>query len=203
MVAILSPTALPCIRLTAAEYFSADLPDGQRYELVDGVVQMTPPPDRSHDESVDVLQEHLYAYKRQHPDAFRHLSQRAGLVVPHCETVREPDLALYHQWERPLKGTGAWKEVTPFWVAEVVSPGQEKRDYEDKREDYWLAGVQEYWIIDGLRRSVTVLARRQDNWVETVFTDDQEARSHVLSGFAVPTAQLVGPPDNPFTSPPS
>jgi Uma2 family endonuclease len=195
MVAILSASVLPSIRLTVDEYLQADLPEGQRYELVDGVIEMTPAPNRMHDEPIDTLQDLLYAYKRGRPGAFQHLSQRAGVPIPGSPTVREPDLALYDRWERPSRGLGAWKDVTPYWVAEVISPGQEKRDYEDKRHDYWLAGIQEYWIIDGQRRCVTVLARGENDWTETVFGDTQEAVSQALPGFAVPVARLVGSPE--------
>lgn len=49
-------------------------------------------------------------------------------------------------------------------VVEVISPGQEGRDYDDKRRDYWDAGVGEYWIADPVRKTLTVLTRNRVDW---------------------------------------
>ncbi len=192
MVVILSPDALSGIRLEVDEFFQADLPEGFRYELVDGVVEVTPIPGMLHDDSMYVLLKALFAYLGDHPEAFRHLSQRSAIRIPGSASVREPDLALYRQWEPAEKGWEYWKEVIPFWVAETISKGQEKRDYQDKRHDYWLAGIDEYWIVDRDARRVTVLTRGPDDWVETVFAEQQEAAASSLPGFIIPVARLIG-----------
>jgi len=192
MVAILSADALPGIRLTVEEYLQADLPEGQHYELVNGVVEITPVPAPPHDASLDALLEALYAYRRDHPDLVAHVGARAEVPVPGHATVRQPDLAVYQEWETAGQDQTAWKDVTPLWIAEIISPGQEKRDYQDKRRDYWLAGISEYWIIDRQVRRVTVLSRGDADWIETVFPEDREARSQALPGFTTPVARLVG-----------
>ena len=47
----------------------------------------------------------------------------------------------------------------PTIVVEFVSKRQRDRvrDYEEKRKEYLAVGVQEYWIIDRFRRTMTVL----------------------------------------------
>lgn len=79
MVAVLSPRALPEIRFTVDEYLQADLPEGQRYELVDGAVEMTSAPDGAHDEVLEALLDAVWAYRRRHPDSS---SQPAGQTRP-------------------------------------------------------------------------------------------------------------------------
>lgn len=188
---VLSSSILPELRLTAEEYLQADLPEGQRYELVDGVVQMSPTPDMDHADSVDALLEALYEYRRAHPGAFVRATTRASVAIPEEETVREPDLAVYREWGEPGQGWVAWLKFVPILVAEVVSPGQAARDYRDKRDDYWRAGVREYWVIDPAAHRVTVLQRGQQQWQESAFTPDQDAVSQVLPGFAVAVRRLL------------
>ena len=101
-------------------------------------------------------------------------------------TGRNPDLGVV------LRGAPKdWRGRTnPALAAEVVSRGSIVRDYETKREEYLAYGLQEYWIVDPLKRQVTVLTRRGDTWNEAVFRDDQVIASLVLPGFATTVAEL-------------
>lgn len=194
MVAILSPKILPEIRMTVGEYLRADLPEGFRYELVEGVVEVSPIPAPSHDHPLDPLQEALYEYRRERPRAFAHMSQRAGVVIPRKSTVREPDLALYREWPEGNGSWELWRRIRPFWVAEIVSKARRKRDYEDKRREYWRAGIEEYWIVDVVERRVTLLHRGEssaNDWNEHVFSESDHAASRALPGFTIPVARLV------------
>jgi Uma2 family endonuclease len=188
---VLSSNILPELRLTVEEYLQADLPEGQRYELVEGIVEMSPTPDMAHADSVDALLEALYEYGRAHPGAFARVTTRASVAIEGKSTVREPDLAVYAEWSTRERGWAAWLKVVPILVAEVVSPGQAIRDYRDKRKDYWRAGIREYWIIDPDAKNVSVLTRGEKRWDRTVFALDQEVRSLVLPGFAVAVWRLV------------
>ena len=78
----------------------------------------------------------------------------------------------------------------PALAAEVVSCGSVERDYETKREEYLAYGLLEYWIVDPLKRQVTVLTRRGDAWDEAVFRDEQLIGSLVLPGFTTTVAEL-------------
>jgi len=56
--------------------------------------------------------------------------------------------------------------------------------------EYLAYGLLEYWIVDPLKRIVTVLTRRGDVWNEAVYTDQQVIVSIVLPGFATTVAEL-------------
>ena len=68
---------------------------------------------------------------------------------------------------------------------EFVSAGRrsQKRDYVDKRRDYQKAGIQEYWIIDRFRRTLTVVRYRPSGPEEKVFSENQTYESPLLPGF--------------------
>ena len=101
---------------------------------------------------------------------------------------RNPDLAIVFQ--------GTPKDVRgrrrPALVAEVVSPGEvaRRRDDEAKREEYWVFGAQEYWIIDLTLRQVLVLIRRGDTWAERSFRGEERIASDLLPGFEGSVADL-------------
>jgi Uma2 family endonuclease len=187
---VLSAKALPEVRFSIEEYLQADLPEGYNYELVEGEVEVTPAPDPDHEDTNALLTQALYRYGEAHPEAFAKIIHHAAVLIPGKTTVREPDLSVYAEWIPRGKGWKGWKEYTPFLVAEIVSPGQASRDYTDKRKDYWLASIEEYWIVDPRERQVTVFNRGVRIWKKAVFQAGQSARSTVLPGFSIPVKQL-------------
>jgi len=80
-----------------------------------------------------------------------------------------------------IKGKrGGYTEVqgSPEMVLEVVSQGSELKDYTLLREDYFTAGVSEYWLVDArpepvsfeiLKRGTTgfTATRKQAGWVKS------------------------------------
>ena len=185
MVAILNAEILSHVRMTIDEYLSADLPEGFRYELVKGVVEMSPIPDIPHDRVVNKLNRWLVLYAEQRPDVVGYLSQRFAVAVSTRETAREPDFGVYRPADSPLQPGRKWRDVVPMLVIEVVSLGQEPRDYKDKRQDYWDAGVGEYWIADPQRKTLTVLARHRLDWAEQVFAASDTYQPAILPGLEI------------------
>ena len=49
------------------------------------------------------------------------------------------------------------------WVVEVVSAGakRRRRDLEEKRLEYAVTGIAEYWIVDPLTKTISVLELKQ------------------------------------------
>jgi len=189
---VLNTAILPQLRMSVEDYLQADLPEGQCYELVNGVVEMSPTPDMDHADSVDALLEAILEYGKAHPGVFvRATVTRCSVAIPGKVTVREPDLAVYKDWGRRGQGWSAWLKITPILVAEAVSPGQAVRDYPDKRKDYWRAGIREYWIIDRDARKVTVFTRGEKRWQPQEYAPEQEARSEVLPGFSIAVSRLL------------
>ncbi len=85
---------------------------------------------------------------------FERLSMKTELAVTSTMvSVRVPDLVVFSE-----EGVSALEGATrslilldmppPLLVVEVVSPGQENRDYRYKRSEYAARGIAEYWIVD-------------------------------------------------------
>ena len=119
--------------------------DGQRYEVIEGELLVTPAPRLVHQAAILGLQRALDGYLR---------SQRLGWVLASPadivfdpKTLVQPDLFVVP----PLEGRRPreWSEVTRLLLAvEVLSPGTAARDRGVKRRLYQRQGTDEYWIVD-------------------------------------------------------
>ncbi len=65
-------------------------------------------------------------------------------------------------------------------VIEVVSPGSEARDRGEKFREYEQGGVDEYWIVDPLRRESLFYVRGEDGLFHSRLPIDGVYRSFVL-----------------------
>ena len=71
-------------------------------------------------------------------------------------------------------------------TASSISPDNPDRDIVDKRMDYAEAGILEYWIVNPMDETVTVLVLAGGEYREHgVFRPGQHADSLRLSGFSV------------------
>ena len=173
--------------MTLEEFQEADVEEGYRYELARGVLEVTHVPNDPHGVTVWNLLSSVGVYSREHPrviyragggSEFRLCKAPRGAI-----SGRNPDVAV------ALRGTPKdWRGHRPPSLAfEVVSEGSEarERDYVTKRAEYLAYGLREYWIVDLQEKTVTVLIRDGDIWVEQVYRDDQHAVSLVLPGLAI------------------
>lgn len=119
--------------------------DGNRYEVVDGELLVTPAPALPHQEAVQALA------RRIHPFVEAHRIGRVLLSPADIEfdqrTLVQPDLfvAPLVEGRRPR----SWREIRTLLLAvEVVSPSTARADRQVKRRRYQRHGVPEYWIVD-------------------------------------------------------
>lgn len=102
---------------------------------------------------------------------------------------REPDLLLLRDAGDPRRRNDCWRGAD--LVMEVVSPDDPDRDIRVKRRDYAEARIPEYWIVNPMDETISVLTLAGGRYVEHgVFRRGQEARSACLDGFAVGAADV-------------
>jgi len=136
---------------TYAEY--ARLPDdGNRYEVIDGEVCMTPAPGPRHQQIAANLFVALRSYVQQH--RLGELLWDVDLLFVDGQYLR-PDMVFVPTGS--LGGiTDRGVESPPSLVVEVLSPHSRRIDRELKPPRYRAFGVPEYWVVDPLSRSVEV-----------------------------------------------
>ena len=97
---------------------------------------------------------------------------------------REPDLLLVRRAGDPRCRDDYW--LGADLVLEVVSPDDPGRDLVEKRADYAEAGIPEYWIVNPIDETITVLVLGDGEYREHgVFRPGQQADSPLLPGFSV------------------
>ena len=69
---------------------------------------------------------------------------------------------------------------------EIVSPDDPERDTVVKRADYADARIPEYWIVNPIDETISVLTLEDDTYVEHgIFRRGEGATSRLLDGFSV------------------
>ena len=140
------------IHLTYKDYL--DMPeDGNRYEILDGELAVTPTPTLSHQLASGEL--HLL---------FRSWTKVAGGLVIYApatvylakDTILEPDLFWISADNLPHRSDGKIVRGAPDLVVEILSPGTQSRDRGAKQQLYARFGVREYWLVNPMKRSVEI-----------------------------------------------
>jgi Uma2 family endonuclease len=122
--------------------------DGNRYEVVDGELFVTPPPSEIHEAIAAWLSARLTVYVATHRLGVVHHPR--AVMISH-DSIVEPDLMV-----RPFQETfSGWQHAPhPILVVEIVSSATRRRDLVQKRDFYAAAMIPEYWIVDRVSRSV-------------------------------------------------
>jgi Uma2 family endonuclease len=125
--------------------------DGNRYELLDGMLLVTPAPGNLHQCVVSNLLL-LLLNQVARPGAGRVVSP--GELEVGKNLLLDPDILVYPVSYRP--GTH-WKFIRGWWLAvEVLSRSTRVYDREFKRPAYQALGVEEVWLVDPDSRTVEV-----------------------------------------------
>ena len=77
----------------------------------------------------------------------------------------------------------------PDWIIEIVSPSTARRDYLTKLNLYAEYGVEEYWIVNPDRETVTVYHLAQD-LVPEAYTFRDTIQVHTLTNLRIDFTQL-------------
>ncbi len=150
-------------------------------EFTDGVIEALPIPTEKHRAISLFLLLSLLAFVRPRGGVVFYaplrLEVRPGMF-------REPDLLLLVHGDDPRRQNEYW--LGADLVVEVVSPDQPGRDIDEKPRDYAEAGIPEYWIVNPLNDTITVLALAGKAYVEHgIFHRGERAVSKLLDGFGV------------------
>ena len=145
--------------ISVPRYTLADLErfpnDGNRYELLDGVLIVTPSASNAHQIIVNRLQYRLMQAVMVPGDA--QVVGPGAITVP-PRTQLEPDILVYPA-RYPIDSK--WEEIDEHWLAvEVLSRSSRVYDREIKRDAYIALGVPEVWLVDRWNRVVEVSRAR-------------------------------------------
>ncbi len=174
--------------MTPEEFDRADFDDKYVYELIHGVVIVSPIPSEAEADPNEELGHLLRNYQDSHPDS-KSLDVTLGeRYVRLIDSRRRGDRLIW-------AGLGRMPKVSdpPSIIVEFVSKCKRdrERDYETKRDEYEALDVQEYWIIDRFEKTMTVHLRVDGKFKKKVIRATQTYRTPLLPGFELPLARLL------------
>ena len=178
--------------MTPEEFDAAtDFDELYSYELIHGVLIVSPPPGESERDPNDELGNLLRVYKSSHQAGSALDKTLPEQYVRLADSRRRADRVI---WAGLGRVPNPQTDV-PAIVVEFVSRRHRDRvrDYEEKRREYLAIGVLEYWVIDRFRRIMTVCRGRPGPGepAEQVIKENEVYRTPLLVGFELPLAQLL------------
>lgn len=157
-------------RYWTLEEFDALPDDGNRYELIHGELFVSPAAALPHELIIARLRDLLIPYAKR--ERLGYVFGR-GVIRSHDSSV-EPDLTVVH-----ADSTLDWTTLpVPSLVVEVHSPRSRKYDTGKKRNYYLERGMPEYWLVDGKRKTITVV---RPGVTDSVITETMSWHPHSAS----------------------
>jgi Uma2 family endonuclease len=151
------------------------LPDEPRCELILGRFYLSPAPSPLHQMVTFLLGQHLFAIAKA-TGGVLFLAPLDVVLADH--SVVQPDI-LYLSAARRGLVQGRRIEGSPDLIVEVLSPGNLRRDQDEKLALYAQSGVREYWIANPVEREFLFLVNREGQFV-VVRPTGAEYRSAVV-----------------------
>jgi len=179
------------ILMTPAEFDRSDFEKGWRYELINGVLIVSPIPSSQERDPNEELGHLLRNYRDDHPKGAALNATLHEQTVEATDNRRRADRVIWAGLRKKPK-----MNDVPTIVIEFVS-GRKRdrvRDYETKRDEYEAIGVSEYWVIDRFRRTMTVFVFTGKKRTKVV-KEQQTYKTGLLPGFELPMAQLFARAD--------
>jgi Uma2 family endonuclease len=166
--------------LVTVEEFFCLVPDGQKADLIDGVIYMASPDTRRSDRLGGWIKFLLQGYA-----AVKGLGEVYGSRFAFELTefrAPEPDVA-FVRTERLTLVEDRRMVGGPDIAVEVVARDSRQRDYGEKKQLYADAGVTEYWIIDPLQQRCEFHRLHEGRYELVPLEHNRIFRSAVLEGF--------------------
>jgi Uma2 family endonuclease len=167
--------------------------DGNRYEVIDGVLYVAPPPSPEHQDRLLALCYHMLTVIRERSLGRLFVSPIA-LLMPGSSPVQPDAFFLatgnpaHIDWKRHVRGV-------PDVVIEVASPSTAGYDRREKQDAYARAGVPEYWIVDPVAATIELLVLDPDSGryrSRGVFSAEDRLPSQIIADIPYGVAELLG-----------
>ena len=175
------------------------LPDtGERFQVIDGVLVMSPSPTLRHQWIVMQLASSLNVFVRaHHAGAVFSAPTDAVLVRSRPAVVVQPDVMFVDRVNRSRLEASHLRGA-PDLAVEVLSPSNARLDRGRKAALYAEHGVREYWVIPHDADCVEVYALSHEGTFgrPIVYAPGDRLETALLPGFGIDVAAIFPGPDD-------
>lgn len=141
---------------TAAQLFERE-GDGQRCELVKGVLSMMSPAGSEHGWIAGNIYHYLSVHVRKNKIGRVYAAETGFLISRDPDTVRAPDACFVsHERLATVEPSKAYLALAPDLVVEVVSPNDSSSDVESKAQLWLESGSQLVLVADPATQTIRV-----------------------------------------------
>ena len=168
-----------------------NLPEGQRAELIDGVLYDMASPGTEHQRLSMMLSNLLFDYIRDHKGECEVFAAPFSVFLQaDNKNYLEPDITVVCDKDK-LDDDGC--HGAPDLVIEITSRSTMRRDYGRKLFKYHDAGVREYWIVNPMLKNVTVNVFDESLGDENIgqFAFDEEISFSIYPDLSVKLSELL------------
>src|SRR5690606_25776602 len=158
-------------------------------EIIKGkLFRMTAAPSRLHQRVAGKLYYHLYGFLKGNPcevyiAPFDVRLPRTSTRNEDIYTVVQPDICVVCDKEK-LDDAGCLG--APDLIVEILSPGNNRKELQNKYEVYQESGVREYWIIQPAEHTLLIYSLKEGLFVPSrLLTSGDVVTSSVLPGFSL------------------
>lgn len=149
--------------------------DGYKYELMDGLVYMTPRPNYGHQRISGKIFRKLADYfddKPCEPFIEVELKIKNDILIPDLSVICEKISSQITRYEK-----------APDLVIEILSPASRYHDTFSKLYKYETYGVKEYWIVNPEKKSITLY--NFSNEINQDYTDSDILKSSAFTALEI------------------
>lgn len=158
--------------------------DGNRYEILEGVLYMAPAPEIPHQIAVSRILTELMIHV-EYKGLGRALAPPTDVELA-SDFVCEPDVVVVLK-EHSERITSSRILGAPDLVVEVASPSTTQRDRTVKKRRYALAGIKEYWLVEPKQQTIEVLILENGEYYSLgVFKGKETLTSRIVLDFPRP-----------------
>jgi Uma2 family endonuclease len=167
--------------------------DGRRYEVIRGVLYVSPAPRFDHQYAVTQLFRTVDRFVCDKGLGL-FLTAPFDVILGNIATPVEPDFLFFRAGREPHAEDPNF-EGAPDLIVEVLSPGSYRYDQRIKFKAYEESGVPEYWLVDPRARTAVIYVLGEGGrYAEFSRGGERETvRSRVLEGFSLGVADLFPP----------
>ncbi|MBN2543903.1 Uma2 family endonuclease [bacterium] len=157
--------------------------DGNRYEIIEGELIMTPPPNLLHQEILGNIYEILSAFVKGNRLGKVYFSP-VGVVLSEENQV-QPDLVFISKENQDLLSERGI-EGAPDLIIEIISPSTASYDKGIKKNLYERYGVKEYIIIDPYEATLERYVLTDEKYrLEGVYNKQDKVRIFTIDGLKI------------------
>ena len=162
--------------------------DGNRYEVIDGELCVSPPPVREHQHASGELQYRIRHYLEENPIGLLYAAP-FGVILTGLNGV-QPDLVFVSNERQRILSHRAVEGV-PDLIVEIAESATRDRDRGVKLQRYAATRVQHYWIIDALEQTIEERVLGEDSYgPPKVYRVGETFQPVLFPGLSIEVARL-------------